>query len=169
MARFESFTLSELPNGVWRTRLVVRFGSCDPAGIVYTPEYLNLFNGVIEEWYGAELGIPYHELVGKRRTGLGYAHVSADFAKPSSMGDVLDVAVMVRKIGRSSVTLMVHAFKDGAECVRATFVTVTTSLLDHQAIALPNDLRLALSSYRARCENSAATPRDHRDEAVTVS
>ena len=169
MARFESFTLAELPNGVWRTRLVVRFGSCDPAGIVYTPEYLNLFNGVIEEWYGAELGIPYHELVGKRRTGLGYAHVSADFAKPSSMGDVLDVAVMVRKIGRSSVTLTVHAFKDGAECVRATFVTVTTSLVDHRAIALPNDLRLALNSYRARCENSAATPRDHLDAAVTVS
>ena len=38
MARFESLTLSELPSGVWRTRLRVRFGSCDPAGILYTPE-----------------------------------------------------------------------------------------------------------------------------------
>ena len=64
MARFESMTLSELPGGVWRTRLPVRFGSCDPAGIVYTPEYLNLFNGVIEDWYGDALGLPYHELVG---------------------------------------------------------------------------------------------------------
>ena len=72
MARFESLTLSELPSGIWRTRLPVRFGSCDPAGIVYTPEYLNLFNGVIEDWYDAALGLPYHELVGKRRTGLGY-------------------------------------------------------------------------------------------------
>ena len=169
MARFESFTLSEFPNGVWRTRIVVRFGSCDPAGIVYTPEYLNLFNGVIEEWYGAELGLPYHEMVGKRRTGLGYAHVSADFAKPSSMGDVLDVAVIVRKIGRSSVTLTIHAFKDDAECVRATFVTVTTSLVDHKAIVLPNDLRLALSSYQARCESSAAMPRDHWDTAIPAT
>lgn len=156
MARFEPFSLSELPNGVWRTRIVVRFGSCDPAGIVYTPEYLNLFNGIIEEWYGAELHLPYHELVGKRRTGLGYAHVSADFAEPSSMGDVLEVAIIVRKIGRSSVTLTIHAFKDGAECVRATFVTVTTSLVDHKAIALPDDLRLALKSYQACCEISAA-------------
>ena len=96
MARFESMTLSELPSGIWRTRLSVRFGSCDPAGIVYTPEYLNLFNGVIEDWYGDALGLPYHELVGTRRTGLGYAHVSADFATPSRMGDVLDVAVIVR-------------------------------------------------------------------------
>src|SRR3954447_6565831 len=111
MARFEPIMLSALPSGVWRTRLVVRFGSCDPAGIVYTPEYLNLFNGVIEDWYGAALGVSYHDLVGKRRTGLGYAHVSADFAKPSSMGEVLDVAVIVRKIGGASFTLTVHAFK----------------------------------------------------------
>jgi acyl-CoA thioesterase FadM len=154
MARFESLTLSELPSGVWRTRLPVRFGSCDPAGIVYTPEYLNLFNGVIEDWYGGALGIPYHELVGTRKIGLGYAHVSADFAKPSSMGDVLDVAVIVREIGRASLTLTVQAFKDNAERVRATFVTVTTSLLDHKPIPLPDDLRLALKNYQAYCHES---------------
>jgi 4-hydroxybenzoyl-CoA thioesterase/acyl-CoA thioester hydrolase len=151
MARFGPLVLSDLPDGVWRTRLPVRFGSCDPAGIVYTPEYLNLFNGVIEDWYGAALGLPYHELVGKRRTGLGYAHVSADFATPSSMGDILDVAVIVRKIGRASATLAVHAFKNGTECVRATFVSVTTSLVDHKAIELPDDLRLALNGYQSAC------------------
>ena len=153
MARFESMTLSELPSGIWRTRLPVRFGSCDPAGIVYTPEYLNLFNGVIEDWYGDALGLPYHELVGTRRTGLGYAHVSADFATPSRMGDVLDVAVIVRDIGRTSLKLTVHAFKDGTECVRATFVTVTTSLEDHKSIALPDDIRLALKNYQASCDS----------------
>ncbi len=154
MARFVSLTLSDLPSGIWQTRLPVRFGSCDPAGIVYTPEYLNLFNGVIEDWYGDALGIPYHELVGTRKIGLGYAHVSADFAKPSRMGDVLDVAVIVREIGRASLTLTVQAFKDNAERVRATFVTVTTSLLDHKPIALPDDLRLALKNYQAYCNES---------------
>ncbi len=156
MARFDSLTLSELPSGVWRTRLRIRFGACDPAGIVYTPEYLNLFNGVIEDWYGDALGLPYHDLVGTRRTGLGYAHVSADFARPSGMGDVLDVAVIVRDIGRTSVKLTVHAFKDATECVRATFVTVTTSLVDHKSIALPDDMRLALKNYQARCDEPAS-------------
>ena len=166
MGRFESLSLLELPNGVWRTQIPLRFGSCDPAGIVYTPEYLHLFNGVIEDWYGDALGIPYHELVGRRRTGLGYAHVSADSAKPSSMGDVLDVAVIVRSIGRASATLTVHAFKDGVECVRATFVTVTTSLADHKAIALPDDLRMAFSCYQARCESSAQLPTTKLSESI---
>jgi acyl-CoA thioesterase FadM len=167
MARFESLAFSELPNGVWRTRIPVRFGSCDPAGIVYTPEYLNLFNGVIEDWYGDALGLPYRELVGRRRTGLGYAHVSADFATPSSMGDILDVAVIVRNIGRTSATLAVHAFKDGLECVRATFVTVTTSLVDHKAIELPDDLRLAFGNYQKRCGSSVELPRAEFSESIT--
>ena len=164
MARFEPLRLSELPAGVWRSRILVRFGACDPAGIVYTPEYLNLFNGVVEDWYGEALGISYHELVGKRRTGLGYAHVSADFAKPSSMGDVLDVAVIVRRVGRASLTFTVHAFKEGIECVRSTFVTATTSLVDHKAIALPNDVRDALNAYQSRCENAVAIVESPRRE-----
>jgi acyl-CoA thioesterase FadM len=79
----------------------VRFGACDPAGVVYTPEYLNLFNGVVEDRYDEALGIFYHELVGKRGTGLGYAHMSADFARPSSMGHMLDAALIVHQVGRA--------------------------------------------------------------------
>jgi 4-hydroxybenzoyl-CoA thioesterase/acyl-CoA thioester hydrolase len=71
------------------------------------------------------------------------------------MGDVLDVAVIVRRIGRASLTFTVHAFKGAIECVRSTFVTVTTSLVDHKAIALPDDVRLALNAYQSRCENAA--------------
>ena len=72
------------------------------------------------------------------------------------MGDVLDVAVIVRDIGRTSMKLTVHAFKDGTECVRATFVTVTTSLVDHKSIALPDDVRLALMNYQTRCDAPAS-------------
>jgi 4-hydroxybenzoyl-CoA thioesterase/acyl-CoA thioester hydrolase len=71
------------------------------------------------------------------------------------MGDVLDVAIIARDIGRSSLKLTVHAFKDGTECVRATFVTVTTSLVDHKSMALPDDMRFALKNYQARCGEPA--------------
>lgn len=156
MARFEPMRLSELPRDVWRSSLRVRFGSCDPAGIIYTPEYLNLFNGMVEDWYAEALGLPYHDLITRRRTGLGYAHVSADFAKPSRMGDVLDVAVLLHRIGRSSFTFTIHAFNGGVECVRTTFVTVTTSLVNHKAIDLPEDLRRSLTDYQSSCRAALA-------------
>lgn len=148
LPRFAPLHRSNLPAALWTTPVPVRFGDCDPAGIVYTPQYFNLFNGVIEDWYGAALGISYHELIGPRRTGLGYVHVSADFAAPSRMGEVLEVGVAVAEVGRTSLTLVVHAFKDGAERVRATFVTVVTSLDNHRPMSIPDDVRAALDAYR---------------------
>lgn len=140
---------SELPDSVWRTPVLIRFGHCDPAGIVYTPEYFNIFNGVIEDWYGAALRLSYHGFIRDRRTGLGYVHVSADFARPSSLGDVIDAAVVVDAVGRTSLTLKVYAFNNGALCVCATFVTVTTSLVTHRPVSIPDDLRAALERYRS--------------------
>lgn len=134
---------------MWRTPVLIRFGHCDPAGIVYTPEYFNIFNGVIEDWYAASLKLPYHDFIRNRRTGLGYVHVSADFARPSTLGDIVEVAVVVEAVGRTSVTLKVHAFNNQTLCVCATFVTVTTSLVTHRPVPVPDDLRAALEHYRA--------------------
>jgi len=152
MPRFNPLTLPSLAERVWRRTVRIRFGDCDPSGIVYTPEYLNIFNGIIEDWYGEALRMRYHLLIGERRIGLGYAHVSADFAQPSAMGDELSVAVVIKNIGRSSLTLAVHAFKHEMECIRANFVTVTTSLVDHSVLPIPADLRAALEAYQQHCE-----------------
>jgi acyl-CoA thioesterase FadM len=153
MARFVARQFDDVvASGAWRTTITIHFGDCDPSGIVYTPQYFNLFNGAIEDWYGAALGISYRALITDRKLGVGYAHVSADFAKPSFIGDILDVAIVVTALGRSSLTLTVHAFKDGIERVRATFVTVTTSLERFEAIPIPDDLRTAFAAYQQRCE-----------------
>jgi acyl-CoA thioesterase FadM len=151
MSRFAPLRMSDLSPAIWRHALAIRFGHCDPAGIVYTPQYFHLFNTVLEEWYAQALGISYYELIGPRRTGLGYAHASADFAKPARMGETLEVAVVIEALGRSSVTLKLHAFKDGLECARGSFVTVVTSLAEHKAIPVPDDLRAAFEAYRDRC------------------
>lgn len=151
MAKFQPLCLTQLPPGVWRTPITIKFGYCDPAGIVYTPKYFDIFNGAIESWYDEVLEISYTELNTRRRIGTGYAHASADFGKPCRMGDILDVAIIVRSVGRSSMTSTVHAFKGQVEYVRSTFVTVTTSLPDQNVIALPDDLRRAFESYRERC------------------
>lgn len=151
MPRFDLLRSNDLHPSVWRSPLAIHFGHCDPAGIVYTPQYFHLFNTVLEGWYGQALGISYYELISTRRTGLGYAHASADFATPARMGEMLEVAVIVEAIGRSSLTLVLHAFKDGIECARGHFVTVVTSLVDHKAMPVPDDLRAALEAYQARC------------------
>jgi 4-hydroxybenzoyl-CoA thioesterase/acyl-CoA thioester hydrolase len=151
MARITPIRAQDLDPAVWRTVTTIRFGQCDPAGIVYTPAYFDLFNVVVEQWYSAALGLDYYATIRDRKIGLGYGHASADFLIPGFMGDVLDVAVAVADIGRASFALTLHAFKGSDEAVRGRLVVVTTSLVEHRPIRIPEELREALELYRDRC------------------
>ncbi|MBS7706779.1 acyl-CoA thioesterase [Chelatococcus asaccharovorans] len=147
MQRPTPLSADDLPARLWRTRVPIRFSHCDPAGIVYTPVYFDLFNGVIEDWFADALGLPYRLFIRDRQTGLGYAHAACDFFLPNEMGDVLDVAVVVAEVGRSSYRLTLHAMKEGREVVRGHFVTVTTDIVARKPCPIPEDLREALVAY----------------------
>jgi 4-hydroxybenzoyl-CoA thioesterase len=49
---------------------VIRFSDCDPAGIVFYPQYFVMFNGLVEDWFDDGLQIGYERLVAQRRIGL---------------------------------------------------------------------------------------------------
>jgi 4-hydroxybenzoyl-CoA thioesterase/acyl-CoA thioester hydrolase len=139
--------LAELKSGLWSTRMKIRFGHCDPAGIVYTPNFFDIFNVVIEKWYEHALGIDYYEIVGPRRVGLGYVNTHADFFMPCTMGSTLDVVVDVQRVGNSSFVVLLHAFQGESEALRGRFTVVTTDLTNHKPVPIPGDLREALLIY----------------------
>ncbi|CAH1687999.1 4-hydroxybenzoyl-CoA thioesterase/acyl-CoA thioester hydrolase [Hyphomicrobiales bacterium] len=147
MPRPIPFQIDDLPLNAWNTRVPIRFSHCDPAGIVYTPVYFDLFNGVIEDWFADALRLPYWLFIRERRIGLGYAHAACDFFQPSEMGDALDVSVVIAEIGRASYRLTLHAMKNGREAVRGHFVTVTTDMEARKPCPIPEDLRAALVAY----------------------
>lgn len=138
---------TDLPKGLWSQSVTFRHGQCDPAGIVYTPEFFNVFNQVIEAWFCERLGIDYYEILGERRTGLGYVRANALFFTPCAMGDAVEIFVTVPRIGGKSYALTLHAMKSGQEALRGEFTTVTTSLDTHQSIAIPQDIKDALLKY----------------------
>ena len=141
----------ELPAGAWRIVVPVRFSHCDPAGIVYFPRYFDMINGVVEDWFAGALGLPHHHFIRDRRIGLGPAHAEADFMKPGFLADELVFAVLTDRIGTSSLALSVHAHRGKEPVLKARFVIVTTSLVEHRAIPIPEDLRAALEAYQERC------------------
>ncbi len=133
------------------TQRTVRFSDCDPAGIVFFPQYLVMLNGFVEEWFDVGLGIAYAGLIGARRTGLPTVRLEVDFTAISHHGDVLTVSAGLEKLGRSSLIVLteVHgATSQGPELrLRARQVLVCTSLDTHKAQALPDDVRSALGPY----------------------
>lgn len=129
---------------VFERKELVRFGHCDPAGIVFYPRYFEMLNVVVEDWFTQGLGVEYAQLLGPRRIGMPSVRLSADFKRVSRMGDTLTQRIAINKLGRTSLGLTIHF--DGDDGCRVAFeqVLVCTSLETHQAQAFPQDLRDAL-------------------------
>ena len=143
------------PPGAFTRSVPVRFSHCDPAGIVYFPHYFDIFNGLIEDWYGEELGYAYAELVMGSRYGFPFVHLECDFKVPSRMGDVIDLTLLVERIGRSSLGIAIICHKDGVERLRARMITAMMSLESRTAVPLPDELRGRLEAYRRRAAGEA--------------
>ncbi|QPF74610.1 acyl-CoA thioesterase [Roseateles sp. DAIF2] len=129
---------------VFEREELVRFGHCDPAGIVFYPRYFEMLNALVEDWFTQGLDVDYAQLLGPRRIGMPTVHLATDFKRISRMGDRLTQRIRIVKLGRTSLTLDI-AF-DGPDGRRVAFeqVLVCTSLDTHQPQPFPDDLRAAL-------------------------
>jgi 4-hydroxybenzoyl-CoA thioesterase len=135
----------------------LRFGDCDPSGIAYFPSYLNILNGVVEEFWAA-IGFPWPELITVRKIGTPTVHLTCDFSRPSRFGDGLTFALRIGKVGRASLHLA-HVVS-GADSMRwrAQQVLAATSLVDHHAIPWPDDVRAALVAHLHADQSAEAMP-----------
>jgi 4-hydroxybenzoyl-CoA thioesterase len=138
------------PDGAFTRSVPIRFSHCDPAGIVYFPHYFDMFNGLIEDWYGQELGYEYAELVMGSQYGFPFVHIECDFKIPSRMGETIDLTLLVERVGRSSLGINIICHLDGLERLRARLVTVMMSLKSRKPVSLPKGLRGKIESYRRR-------------------
>ena len=84
---------------------LIRFSDCDPAGIVFYPQYFVMFNGLMEDWISEGLGIGFKHLLQQRRIGLPTVHLEADFRAISRMGDCVRLSLNVARLGSRSITL----------------------------------------------------------------
>lgn len=129
------------------TDKLIRFHHCDPAGIVFYPQYFVLFNELVEDWFNRGLGVDFAAFHAVERLGVPMAHVECDFLSPSKIGEVLRFALTVRKIGTSSLTLAVEAAAGTHVRVRATLVVVLASLEAHRPVPIPPDLRQKFARF----------------------
>ncbi len=130
-----------------RERLV-RFSDCDPAGIVFYPQYFVMFNGLVEDWVTEGLGVGYTPLLLERRIGLPTVRIEAEFKAVSRMGDRVALRLACVRLGTRSLTLQLEcrAVQGGELRMAMRQVLVTTSLQTHRAIDIPPDLHAAITA-----------------------
>lgn len=83
----------------------VRFGQCDPAGIVFYPRYFEMLNATVEAFFAEALGYSFARIHVDEGCGVPTAHLDVDFHAPSRLGEVLRFTLRVTRIGGSSATL----------------------------------------------------------------
>lgn len=135
----------------FETRHRIRFSECDPAGIVFYPQYFVLFNDLVEAWIDSAVPMGYHGLIATRRVGMPTVHLEVDFKAISRMGDDVVLGLEVVRVGDKSYGLALSC-KGVEGDVRMTVAQtiVTTSLQTHAAIPIPDELRRALIPQTSR-------------------
>lgn len=129
---------------MFECRRTVRFGECDPAGVVYYPTYFHWFHESMEVWFEQGLGHPYAEIL----TQMGFPAVSVEcqFRRPLAVGAEVIVELAVQSLGRSSMTLGLQFFNAQRElCAFGTVKTVCIATskegFQFQSMEIPDWLR----------------------------
>ena len=127
------------------TRIRVRFGDADPAGLVYYPVIFHYFHIALEEFFAECCGISYDRLIRDERLGFPTVKAEAEFFAPLIYGDEVDVEVFVSRTGTSSAVFEYRAKRasDNTLCARATNVHVAMNMDTHRAVPIPDKYREA--------------------------
>ncbi|MGC2696274.1 MAG: thioesterase family protein [Candidatus Angelobacter sp.] len=134
--------------GPFQTRVLVRFSDCDPAGIVFYPRYLEMFNNLVEDWCREGWRYGFDEIVMKQGWGLPTVRLEVDFLAPSRLGELLTAALFVCKLGNSSIhAQIVLTGPDQSPRVRGNVVLVLIDRRDGKSRPFPEPLRDRIASF----------------------
>lgn len=143
--------MTEEPFTYWRT---IRFGDTDPAGIVYTPNFINYCLEAIEVWLIEKIDINWAHMNLVEHGGTPFVHVDIDFTAIVRANDWLGIAVRVEKIGGSSLTVALQGLRrrgDSDELVTAFNSRYVMCFIDNAdgPIQIPEKNRERLEAYQA--------------------
>ena len=126
---------------------LIRFHHCDPAGIIFYPQYFVFFNELVEDWFTKGLNVSFVEQVTQERVSMPMGRVECDFLAPSKIGDVLRFTLRVARIGRSSITLKIQCRSGDELRVRAHLTVVLASLETLRSVPISTDFRQRIERF----------------------
>lgn len=132
------------------TRVQIQFGDCDPAGIVYYPNYFRMFDNATAALLSAAFGMNKRQwLVHYDIAGIPMVDTSSRFMVPSQFGDEIEIRSSISELGRSSFGVLHHVYRGETLAIEAREKRVWVKRGQDGAIrseALPDDVRSRLLS-----------------------
>ena len=129
----------------FRHELRVRYGECDPQGIVYNANYLAFGDIAFTELWRAGVG-PWMEM-----TDRGYDAVVADarlgFKAPARFDDELGIVLRIVRLGRASIHTEARIERGEELLLEADLRHVVVSTETWRSVEMPDWIRSGLEPF----------------------
>ena len=145
---------------MYETRITVRFGDIDRAGIAYYPNLYHYCHVAFEEFFENFVGLSYPRLIEEHHIGFPTVRVESYFRRPIKYGDVLRVTVGVARVGESSVNFEFRASRasEGQVCFMTSHILVAVDMTTFRPVRIPEFLRDAFRRAGAEADPEPDAP-----------
>jgi 4-hydroxybenzoyl-CoA thioesterase len=126
--------------------ITVEWGDCDPAGIVFYPNYFRWFNQGAHALFSAA-GMPFHELIKEWGiAGVPMLDTQASFKAPTRFGETITLTSRIDEWRNKSFTLAHEVYKGEQLCaegrdIRAWVVHDAEVPNGIRAVTIPDDVK----------------------------
>ena len=132
----------------------IGWSDTDAARITYTVRFFEFAMAGIEAWFREIWGEDWFDMNTRQARGTPFVRVETDILSPVVPGDILDVQVMVERLGTSSITFQVYGHKasDGEPVLKGRYVCVLVRLESGMtATPIPVEKRERVMNYISEC------------------
>ncbi len=123
----------------------IRFHHCDPAGIVFFPQFFYLLHEAKEDFL-AHIGFAQHGMIASG-FGTPVVDIKTGFLGMCRYGEDIAISVTISKLGNSSIGMDYEIHSAGILKLRSSWVLVYSELAGGKPVRIPDDLRNAMQPY----------------------
>jgi acyl-CoA thioester hydrolase len=126
-------------------RLRVRYGECDPQGIVFNANYLLYFDVVFTELWRVAVG-PWQDMVA-RGVDAVVAEANLDFRAPARFDEELQLHARIARLGASSITTEIDVLRESQLLVAGRLRHVCVDTTTWSKAEIPDWVRRGLERF----------------------
>lgn len=123
----------------------VRYGECDPQGIVFNANYIAYFDHAITELWREAFGS--YAVMEERGIDMVVAEVNAQFRGSARFDDLVTISAAIERLGTTSMTTRLYLHRGEELLVEGWIRHVFVATTDWEKTEIPDWLREGLEPY----------------------
>ena len=133
--------------------LRVRYGECDPQGVVFNANYFAYFDVALTELWRAAVG-PYTDMM-EGGVDMVVAEASARYLAPAGFDDELAIDVAITRLGTTSMVTRMTVRRGSTNVAEGEMRHVFIDARTKRKVPVPDEYRRGLERYLVEVEAEA--------------